>query len=356
MRKLLIVSSLALALGGCGSDSGDKSGQQRDCPAGQTYDSVSNRCVTVRGQGSDSGQSETTDPGGDASEQSGDDANIRDVRSESDDSETDSSSEPSEPEDPCDKDGDGSKSPECGGNDCDDRDPDRSPDNREGCDKIDHNCRAGYTDGRDCSFYAHTAQTLFSVDPFAGNVERLNSGLPNLLDIDTHPDGTLLGIRPDALYAFDEQQNHWQKKVSLSRRVGQANGLAVNPAGQIFVTSENKVFKINASTGEVEKLGQTGNFYSSGDCVVDKSGTLLMTSKDRSGDDKLVLIDSQTAQGEVVGNIGFEDVYGLTAAWGDLYGLTESGSVIRISTESGEGTRIFNSQHRWYGAASTPSR
>ena len=55
--------------------------------------------------------------------------------------------------------------------------------------------------------------------------------------------------------------------------------------------------------------------------------------------------------------IGFDEVFGLTAAWGTLYGLTTAGELIRIDERTGQGTGIMTFDGvTWWGAASTPGR
>ena len=49
-----------------------------------------------------------------------------------------------------------------------------------------------------------------------------------------------------------------------------------------------------------------------------------MTSRN-GGTDELIYVDSITREAVLVGDTGYGQIYGLTAAWGNLYGLTSSG-------------------------------
>ena len=113
-------------------------------------------------------------------------------------------------------------------------------------------------------------------------------------------------------------------------------------------------------TGEFDLVGNMGpSFNSSGDCVVDKSDGLFMTSNGSgatNGDD-LVQISTITGEATVVGSTGFSGIYGLTAAWGKMFGFTGSGQLILLDNETAEGTLLETySGMSFYGAASSPVR
>jgi len=258
----------------------------------------------------------------------------------------------------CDRDRDGSLNAMCGGADCDDDDPLRSPLLFEFCDNIDNNCSGVVNDGIDCTFFAHSGQTLYLIDPFAMTLEEVATQLPNLQDIDTHPDGTLYGVTFSGLYRFDETDSSWDLVGDFGIEVADPNGMAIDFDGTIFVTAQDDIFTINRQTGAATKLGELGgDFYSSGDCVVDKYDTLFMTSKHDPTQDHLTRIDRATGVATSIGPMGFDRVFGLTAAWGKLYGLTREGELIQIDERTGASTllHVFDGV-RFFGAASTPDR
>jgi len=265
----------------------------------------------------------------------------------------------------CDQDMDGSLSMACGGDDCDDNDFRRAPTRSESCDAIDNNCNNLNNENLDCTFFAHTNDSLYKVDPFSRSATRI-ADAPNLFDIDTHPDGTLYGISSTALFFFQEIQGRWFE-VGEFPTIDQGTGFAIDSEGTAFVTAAESVYTVDLGTAQTSFVGSLGgSFFSSGDCVVNKANTLFMTSKASSQPDTLVLVDRTTGAGQAVGqirsgNTTYSSIFGLTAGWGELYGLNTRGELISIDVNTGAATLIhtFRSGQdnlRWYGAASTPGR
>lgn len=255
-----------------------------------------------------------------------------------------------------DEDNDGYGALACGGTDCNDENPRVNPGFREICDFLDNDCAGGVNQGIDCTFYAHSGENLYRLDPFRGNVSSLGT-VPGLLDIDTHPNGTLYGVSSGALWRFEATTSEWVSIQSLSLP-GSTNGMAIDLDGRAYVTSGNALTRIDLRTGAVTSVGNMGGtFVSSGDCVINKDNSLYMSSRSTGGSDILVAIDGDTAEATAIGPMGFDEVYALTAAWGFLFGLTNSGEVIIISEDTGDAELITTvTGVTFYGAASTPER
>lgn len=348
-----------VALAGCSDDTANPA---QKCKSDELYDQVNDECVprgslTPGDAGDTSADGQSADVGDDAAEPDAG-ADTGDTTDSSDAADAADADTDAVDMSQCDKDHDGALAESCGGYDCDDNDPARSPNYTEFCDQVDNDCSGVVNDTITCSFYAHSGEDLYEVDPFAKTATRLGSGLPNLLDIDTHPDGTLFGITYDGLYRLDTWAGQWVKQGDFGIDVGDPNGLAIDSTGTAFITSEDKIYSADLHTGQARLVGTTGNFYSSGDCVVNKRDTLFMTSKNQDqNEDTLVQVSRQDGHGTAVGGVGFKSVYALTAAWGTLYGLTSDGELIKINQQTGEGTLVHQFPNiRFYGAASTPNR
>ncbi|MEL6179143.1 MAG: MopE-related protein [Myxococcota bacterium] len=363
MIRCTTLSLLAMLLlaAGCSDDSTetpDEGDTAPMCGADEYLDELTNTCVSL-GNG-DTGPADTMEP----------------VDTEIDTTVVPDTSMPDVPPDTtvedemidpaCDQDNDGALSMACGGDDCDDDDFRRAPVRSETCDEIDNNCDGNNNEGISCTFYAHTGDDLYTIDPFTKSATRV-SDVPNLFDIDTHPDGTLYGITARELYFYQETQARWFE-VGAFPTIDQGTGFAIDGQGTAFVTAGESVYEVDLATAETMFIGNLGgSFFSSGDCVVNKANTLFMTSKANSQPDSLVLVDRTTGMGQLIGqirsgNTSYSSIFGLTAGWGQLYGLNTRGELINIDPSDGTATLIhtFTDNQgqglRWFGAASTPDR
>ncbi len=337
--------SLLIGAAACGKDN---SGTDIPCTDQEYWDQVNSECVPRFRSSTNSGNN---------------DVDLPPDMPEPDMGATNNSTNntPSNIVDPsCDADNDGVTSIACGGLDCDDGDPLRSPDNPEFCDALDNDCDEFVNEGLNCTFYAHSGTALFAIDPFAKTLTELGADLPNLQDIDTHPNGTLLGVTFDGLFQYDDLRDYWFQVGDFGNNgPSDPNGMAIDSSGRTFVTSQDEIYEVDIIDGAASLLGNLGGeYYSSGDCVVNKRDSLYMTSKHDMATDWLLLVDRNNGSAQEVGPIGFKRVFALTAAWGTLYGLTDDGGqLIEIDTITGQGTLIHEFQgKRFFGAASTPSR
>lgn len=256
----------------------------------------------------------------------------------------------------CDRDGDGVANLVCGGTDCDDTERLKAPGIPERCDELDNNCDGRINEGIPCTFYAHTGEGLYAIDPFTKTQERI-ADVPNLFDIDTHPDGTLYGITATSLHRFDEGSRRWLL-VGDFPEIEDGTGLAIDSFGDAWVTAADNVYTVDLTTARATRVGSLGgDFYSSGDCLVNKQDSLYMTSKAFDQPDTLVIIDRNTGRATAIGSVGFTNVFGLTAGWGSIFGLNSRGEMIRIDPTTGAGELVHTFEGlRWFGAASHPAR
>lgn len=255
----------------------------------------------------------------------------------------------------CDEDGDGYIAEECGGPDCDDSSGGVHPGRVEGCNFVDDNCDGFINEGLDCRVYAHTSTQLYLVDPFLGTTDFVTT-VPSLFDFDTDSEGKLYGISSSrVLHRFNEDSDSWTSVGTFAGASG--NGFAIDSAGLGYITAGNNLYSLNLNTAESTLIGAMGGgFRSSGDCVVDKSNQLFMTSSGGSSD-TLVAISRETGEGRLVGPTGSSGIWGLTAAWGFLFGFNSSGQVLEIDPGTGSATvRHTFGDLSWYGAASSPGR
>ena len=256
----------------------------------------------------------------------------------------------------CDQDGDGFLALECDGNDCDDRDRSRHPEAAERCSFVDENCSGENNERLDCTFFAHGRQDLYRIDPFLNRVTPAGTlttpDSRGVLDIDRDPNGRLIGVTREELLSFDERGRH--EVVASIDTPANTNGLAIDSTGRIYLTqseSNNSRAYTVSQDGDVNVLGNLDPYRSSGDCVVLKDDSLLMTAPSDEGD-LLVYVDSRDATPRVIGSTGFIKIYGLSASFGYLFGTTDEGRVLLIDANSGEAEELFRrADLRFWGAA-----
>ena len=260
----------------------------------------------------------------------------------------------------CDLDNDGDLSLECGGTDCEDENPLVSGQRLEICDFIDNNCdnRRRINEGLDCTVYVHTSTELFKLDPFTTEPPLYVGEVPGIVDFDTSSDGSLFGISSSTLYSYENTTQVWSG-VGGFQTDGFANGFAIDQTGLAYISAGFNLYRINLETGIEEAVGNFGStIRSSGDLVINKDNSLFMTSRlDNESSDKLVLLNPANGTGSVVGDTGFDRIFGLAFAWGNLFGFTDQGEVLLIDPYTAETQRL--TQHEgyvFYGSASSPER
>ena len=174
----------------------------------------------------------------------------------------------------------------------------------------------------------------------------------SVLDIDIDPSGTLIGVTREELLSFDDQGRY--EVIASVNTPSNTNGLAIDSLGRIYLTQSEtdnaQAFTVDLN-GDVEVLGNLSPYRSSGDCVVLKDDSLLMTAPSDYGD-ILVYVDRRDATPRVLGTTGFDKVYGLSASFGYLFGATDEGRVILIDTTTGDAEELFRrADLRFWGAA-----
>lgn len=344
MGCVLLVGLLA-----CGDDS--EEGQDVECPAGHQVNPANGECTLRTDNAPPLPNSPQPAPnnGENPSEP------VNNSTPPDDPNPPDNPNPPAPGQDPCDMDGDGYRSIACGGNDCDDNDPFVNPGAAESCSFQDNNCDGTINSGLNCTFYAHSPNVLYRIDPFLKTSESLGLLPASLGDIDTHPNGVLYGITSTTLFKLEPGSTQWQTVGSMGT-IGNANGLCIDFDGKAYITASSTLYTVNLESAQSSPVGGLQpSFTSSGDCVVNKTNTLYMTASG-SNSDSLILIERDTARTTNIGSTGFPEIYALTSAWGYLFGLTGQGHLISINTQTGQGERLHTFPHTFYGAASTPER
>jgi hypothetical protein len=80
-------------------------------------------------------------------------------------------------------------------------------------------------------------------------------------------------------------------------------------------------------------------------------------SSNHTTPDSFARIDGDTGASTIVGQTGFDGIWGLTAAYNRVFGMTDQGHVVEIDVADGTTTVLHQyDELSFFGAASTPGR
>lgn len=217
------------------------------------------------------------------------------------------------------------------------------------------------------SLYLNTQRgDIFSVNKSTGQATyAFSSGISNLTDI-AFAGKNIYGITFNSLFSIDATSGA-SKKISLdwsgvsgkkgwgNNRLQSTNSLA-SYGGLLYTMnmhgSSHQILTIDPTTGSVKALGQTTKLSTSGDLAFDSKGNLYATVSQK-GTSWLAQVDRVTGETKMLGNTGFQNVYGLAYMDGTITGLTSSGRMIGIDTLTGKGSLLgYTGQSAW-GADAT---
>ncbi len=216
--------------------------------------------------------------------------------------------------------------------------------------------------------YAHTASTLFRVDPDTLNVQTVGAFQwgsvvnDSMTDIAIDKTGKMIGISYSRVYSVDPTN---AKATLLSNSLGgNFNGLSFVPAAMLGMTGDDvlvavnnadgRVMKIDPTTGAATQVGNMGGAYkSSGDLVaVDGFGTAQTVTG--SGSDVLAKLAPNTFAATPVGTgTGFGEIWGVAFWKGKIFGFTNGGAFVLIDATSGTAQMVSQTSNNWWGAAVT---
>jgi hypothetical protein len=185
---------------------------------------------------------------------------------------------------------------------------------------------------------------LGTVDVETGEVSVIGYMGTEMTDIAFDPDGNLYAIDFFQFYSVN-------KATAESTLIGEIGGDAVNSLvfgsdGQLYTASDT-LYTIDISTGRGTPIGNGGYPYDSAGDLAFVGGDLLLSSNTEGDDDSLVKINISTGVGLLIGDIGFEDVFGLASPNGtDLFGASsiddEVLEILSINPATGVGTFILD--------------
>lgn len=220
--------------------------------------------------------------------------------------------------------------------------------------------------------YAHSATELYRVDPdtlavtlvapfsFVGQAE-------NITDIALDKNGTMIGISVRSVYSIDRGTGVVMKLADNT--VSGFSSLSyvpdpANPAEAEILISANfdgDVYEIDSTTGQSSYRGSYGvdntgrRIGSSGDIVsVRGFGTVATVNIEGEPNDFLAWINPGNFDASIIGDTGFDRIFGVGFWKGDVYGFTDGGEFLTIDVNRAAAAQVENAGAvRWWGAGVT---
>jgi len=227
---------------------------------------------------------------------------------------------------------------------------------------------SGSGGGEQVFVYAHSASTLYKIDPDTLQVQMVGAfnwgsvGSDQMTDIAIDKNGQMIGVSFSRVYRVDPSN---AVTTLLSSQLARSfNGLSFVPAAQLGMTGDDvlvgtqsidgKVFRIDPMTGSATEVGDMGAYTSSGDLVAVAGFGTVQTVNNTSGSDVLARLATSTFSASPIGSgTGFTAIWGVAFFKDKVYGFTDGGAFLLIDPNTGAGTMVSNNGIQWWGAAVT---
>lgn len=214
----------------------------------------------------------------------------------------------------------------------------------------------------DDSVWAHTNGRLYRVDPITlgvTDVGAIKFPMPpnQLTDLAVDRSGGMVGISTRELYRIDKTTARATKIADLADPYNGLSYASDGNGGETLLagTQDGNLFRLDPTSGAVTLVGSLGDGLTmSGDLVfIYGVGVLATVTKPGWTTDRLASIDAITGRATVIGDTGYDNVYGIGYWGGRVFGFTESGAFIIIDVATGAASPAHITQFAWWGAAVT---
>jgi hypothetical protein len=222
----------------------------------------------------------------------------------------------------------------------------------------------------DVRVFAHTADTLYSIDPRSFTVTRVGDfiwpdGPSQMTDLAINATGQAWGITFSSLYRVDLATARCTFVAPFAG--AQFNGLSFIPGGELepgevlVAANRNGAYvRVDPATGAIRQLGLYGaDTGSSGDLVSVAGGGTFATIVDLNvglGEEPveyLARIDPTNGRATRIGPTGVTRTWGVGYWRSRVYGFTEGGAVVTLDITTGRATEVARNSVAWWGAAVT---
>jgi hypothetical protein len=216
--------------------------------------------------------------------------------------------------------------------------------------------------------FAHTEDALFQVDPETFGIAKVAAFVwpqqaDKMTDIALDKNGKMIGVSKTTVYGVDPataactvmatfpgDQYHF---VGLSFVI---DTTSVDKGEYLMgLDKDGAVYEIDPDTGAAVKRGELGGGLKAGGDVVSVKGfgTVATVKPPDDDTDWLSRVDPHSGAATLIGDTGFEKVWGVGYWKGQVYGFTAQGEFVLIDVVSGAATLKTSSQEPWWGAGVT---
>lgn len=215
------------------------------------------------------------------------------------------------------------------------------------------------------SMFVHSDTTLYAVDDQNFDLIHIGEfglGEEDLItDLAVTPDGAVYAISSDNVFAIDSETG--EASLTTEFDGGLNVGMTFLDSGELLVAEKDgTVRKVDPQSGDVMMVGVFGGDWgTAGDLVAVSDGTMFAIAEDLEGEEGdsnvLVTIDPSTGEvADVIGPLGFAEVFGCAYARGHVYAFTKGGDIIEVDRTTGAGTlKRSYAELTFWGAGVSPA-
>lgn len=193
---------------------------------------------------------------------------------------------------------------------------------------------------------------LYRIFPPLGETTLIGD-LPTIMTDIASYNGSLFGISSDQPSVLYRIEPHTGLGTSIGTNTGATlNALTFSSGGLLYAAGGEKLYTMDTVSGVATPVGSgsgSSTYSSSGDLEFDGAGNLYLTSSSSSGTDQLFSINPFSGQGTLIGNTGFNSLYGLAFLGGTMYGFTNYGEVLTLNLGTGAAKQIAAYSPSFFG-------
>ena len=182
----------------------------------------------------------------------------------------------------------------------------------------------------------------------SGTTQLIGSSGGSLTDIALAPNGRLYGVDFGAASEIDATTG---RATTLSTFTAtNINAMDAAPDGTIYLAGGQNLYTLDFASGALVLVMNFSQGSSSGDLAF-VNGRLLLTITGYGLHDYLLELDPVAHTSQIVGDTGYDCIYGLAAYGPKLYGMTCAGQVLSLDTDTGKGTALQQTNIVFWGAS-----